>query len=654
MRRGWVGAVLVAGSLLAAACSSGGSDGAASTTSSPAVDGATTPTTAADAGPAAIEVVSSRPDMVTGGQLLARVDAGSADDDITVDGKPAKVEDGPIDGTKLISDLPEGKSSLTVGSTTVAVVNHPETGPVFSGPHLPLLVCSTEDYGLGPATDEDCSAATKTETKKVGDTQVEAEVGVINRSVYFIDMPTKGWNGRLVYRFGGGCGTTFAQGSTLTNADEAGMLGAGYATATATFNTFQVQCNDVLSAETMMMVKERFIEEYGPPKFTIGEGASGGAIQQHLIVQNYPGLLDAVAAILPFPDAITTALSVTDCGLLAQYYSTDAGKGLTPGQRQAIEGFVSAGTCQFWRNTFLPGINPTVGCSPKIPATKIYDPKSNPDGLRCTLPDANINQLGVDPATGFARNPLDNVGIEYGRKALVAGDLSVDQFLDLNQAIGGYDDDGKVTPDRTKADEAALRITYAKGRVSVGGGDQKKIPIVDLDIYTDDSGDIHDRWRAFSLRARLQSDNFQIWTRASGDESFGTVVGNIATGGGQGQSVVAVLDQWLTEGKRPAGAEDNCIGADGKLIAAVGLYDSPGPCTDRFPIHLDPRQVAGAPIANEILKCQTTSADPGSYGDVSFTPDQVSRLKTVFPDGVCDWTKDGVGQVPLEGTWLRY
>jgi hypothetical protein len=38
----------------------------------------------------------------------------------------------------------------------------------------------------------------------------------------------------------------------------------------------------------------------------------------------------------------------------------------------------------------------------------------------------------------------------------------------------------------------------------------------------------------------------------------------------------------------------------------------------------------------------------------AFTPVQLGRLKAVFPDGVCDWTKPGVGQVPLKGTYQSY
>src|SRR5690606_11453408 len=119
---------------------------------------------------------------------------------------------------------------------------------------------------------------------------VKRERGTINRAVYWIDIPDEGWNGRLVYRFGGGCRTSFGQGGLLgTTADAFDLLKDGYAVATSTFNTFQTQCNDVLSSETAMMVKEHFIEQYGVPVHTIGEGGSGGAIQIHLTLQNYPG-----------------------------------------------------------------------------------------------------------------------------------------------------------------------------------------------------------------------------------------------------------------------------------------------------------------------------------------------------------------------------
>jgi hypothetical protein len=493
---------------------------------------------------------------------------------------------------------------------------------------------------------------------------VRRERGGINRSVYWIDVldpdrspdPSKNtaWNGRLVYRFGGGCGTSYAQGSTMTSAEAEEFLEAGYAVATATFNTFQTQCNDVLSAETAMMVKARFINEFGVPVHTIGEGASGGAIQQHLIVQNYPGILDASLAILPFPDALSISPGVADCGLLDHYYGTATGGKLTGDQRAAINGHAVALTCVIWENSFLEGIRPSDGCDDKIPKSKIYDPKSNPKGLRCDLVDSNANELGRDPATGFAHQPLDNIGVQYGLQALEKHLITVDEFLDLNASIGGYDVDGNVVSERATATQDALKTVYSKGRISEGGGDQKVVPIIDLNVYDDQAGDIHDRFRAFSLRDRLQSPNQVIWTRGSAISSINDVIGNIVSGGGgAGTDAIAILDKWLDTGKMPAQAGDNCPGANNTFISGPDIYEKPGPCRDNYPLHGDPRTAAGASRRNDVLKCQLKPVTLADYR-VRFTAAQQARLAQIFPQGVCDWTKPGVGAVPLEGTWLRY
>ena len=67
----------------------------------------------------------------------------------------------------------------------------------------------------------------------------------------------------------------------------------------------QQHCNDNLSGEALMMIKEHFIERYGVPAWTIGFGGSGGAIQQLLIAQNFPGLLDGILPSLTYPDSVS-------------------------------------------------------------------------------------------------------------------------------------------------------------------------------------------------------------------------------------------------------------------------------------------------------------------------------------------------------------
>src|SRR5205085_1245185 len=145
---------------------------------------------------------------------------------------------------------------------------------------------------------------------------IRTEEGVIDRGVYWIwtldphpdpegAWDDSGWNGRLVYRFGGGCGTSYSQGATLGIGLDTDLLAHGYALTTNTLDTFQTACNPTLSAEAALMTREHFAENYGTPKFTIGDGVSGGAIQQMLIAQNYPGILDALSPGLPLPDAIS-------------------------------------------------------------------------------------------------------------------------------------------------------------------------------------------------------------------------------------------------------------------------------------------------------------------------------------------------------------
>jgi hypothetical protein len=54
-----------------------------------------------------------------------------------------------------------------------------------------------------------------------------------------------------------------------------------------------------------------------------------------------------------------------------------------------------------------------------------------------------------------------------------------------------------------------------------------------------------------------------------------------------------------------------------------------------------------------VLKCQLKPVNAADYKD-RFTPEQLARLKKIFPTGVCDFSKKGVGQVALKGTYQKY
>ena len=709
--------VALAMTLFGASCSTGGADGGSSasgqtTTSDVSQGGATTTGPLGSGGPSPIpdgiriEVLSSQPDRVTGSDARIRVtppaNTSAATLKVQVDDRDARgslrVVDGNLEG--VVTGLIEGNNTIAAEAGSQRTLQRirawPIQGPMISGPHAPLLACATASAGLGAPTDADCSAPPivtwhyLTTAHRLADLPdrhqapadlghatidgtsvplyVRVERGVINRSIYELssidatpgdDDPTgPGWNGKLRYRFGGDCGTTFGQGTIAAPTDDPAALLEGYAVATASFNDFDVQCNDVLSAETALMVKERFIEEFGVPTFTIGEGTGGGGgAQVHLLAQNYPGVINGAVATNGFPDIFSVWPGATDCGLLDHYYRSTAGRSLTAAQRTAINGHATSKTCTTWQAHLLDALNPTTGCDPAIDRSKIYDPSTNRGGVRCTLQDANRNQLGTDPATKAANRPLDNIGIQYGLQALSDGTITVDQFLDLNAEIGGYDADGAVVADREAADPAVVEHTYEAGRVSKAGGDQRAIPIIDVDPYDDPTGDVHDHFRAFSLRDRLTgytpvegtddaTPGFQIWTRPAGAVSA--------------EPAVAVLDEWLTALRadrhggamadvlgrtRPSAAADNCLVAGAtKPVGGTGIYDRKGPCRDHYPIDGDPRTVAGEPRSDQVLKCALKAIDRSDY-DADLSPEQFNRLLATFPQGVCDWSGPSQGEV---------
>src|SRR5262249_42271471 len=131
-------------------------------------------------------------------------------------------------------------------------------------------------------------------------------------------------------------------------------------------------------------------------------------------------------------------------------------------------------------------------CDTSLSANDIYDVQKNPKGARCTYQDNLVNVFGRDPKTGFARRPFDNVGIQYGLKALNNRKITIEQFLDLNTRIGGHDIDGNVVRARTVADPDALRVAFQSGRVNDAANGIATVPIIDVRPYAEGAGDVHD------------------------------------------------------------------------------------------------------------------------------------------------------------------
>jgi hypothetical protein len=737
-----------------------------------------------------IDVLSSPATMVTGGDALVQVSiprnvplhkakllVNGEDVTATLElDASARTLTGMVDGLHL------GENTLFADSNgrghgrptaTLTVVNHPVTGPIFSGPQQQPFVCKTQTQGLGfpqvdnqsgigmrlfqtPGDDrtptigwsKDCTIATVVDYRyKSTDGSFKAlppgllpadvaqttlldgrtvpyvfrrERGTINRFIYAITIlsppgdpaappDTSLWNRRLIYTFDGGVAIGHNQG-TLGGSHQYDIgLSKGYAIVHSSGTRTSTHYNLVLGAETAIMTKERFIEGYGVPLYTVGVGGSGGAIQQYVYAQRHPGvIIDAAIPQYSYSDMVTQTIHVGDCELLEHFMDvTDGGnpKWAFWPNRSWLEGLSASATrpnpyrgglpgssecVNGWRGLTPLALNPNYGSAGA--GSEFYDPAVMA-AVKWTHWDDLRNVYGVD-ADGYARVPWDNVGVQYGLSAVTSGKITPAEFLKLNATVGSWKEskdmvqeacpffpvpgcttppfdfwsrrnmrlspDGGVTPaPRREGNMAAANAAYTSGIVFRGDID---IPIIDWRHYLDAELDMHHAHQSFATRKRMlnfdgDASNQVIWfTDARPARAFD-----------QTPLAFEVMDEWLANmrdhpedgvaGNKPARAVDSCFTTGGALIYAGadawdGILDSrpAGKCTQTFPLNSSSRIVSGGPIEGSIFKCALkpvgTAVADGTYAPWVPGAAEVVRLQQIFSTGVCDYSKPDVGRPP--------
>jgi hypothetical protein len=103
---------------------------------------------------------------------------------------------------------------------------------------------------------------------------------------------------------------------------------------------------------------------------------------------------------------------------------------------------------------------------------------------------------------------------------------------------------------------------------------------------------------------------------------------------------------------KPPDLTDACWSPAGEKVIEPQTL-SGGRCNQLYPNHADPRIAAGAPLTDDVLKCALRAINPGEYAH-PMTNEQLTRLQAVFPGGVCDYSRPGVGQRQPETTWRKY
>jgi len=668
----------------------------------------------------------------------------------------------------------------------ITLINWPITGPMFTGPQQTPFVCTTIQSAVNrqPLVDSttapgykvadaagntigysrNCSIATFVSyfyrttngalsplpsdgsrpanmstvalaDGRIVDFVIRREIGSINRFLYSIAMlapmpatdtaaqdDTSLWNGKLLYWFQGGVAIGHTQGTVHGGSMNLDVLGQGWAIVHSSGNNTGTHYNMNLAGETAMMTKERFIERYGVPLYTVGLGGSGGAIQQYLIAQNHPGVLNGLLPVQSYPDMVTQTIHVGDCELLEHYMdATDRSNakwrvtknrtwlvGMNAEQddvgnnakvndalaplKLALGYSTAKGSTECipaWRGLTPLAMNPLYG---QAPNSQFYEPQSDIAAIRWTHYDDLRNVYGVD-ATGAARPTWDNIGVQYGLSSLKAGKITPAEFVHLNWNIGGWKHPSQMVQEgfpffgttaaeiqkaltipgyfdpwsrrnmnlgtadtpapRTAGDAIAMRAAYSSGHVFRGRLD---VPALDHRQYMERELDMHNSHQSFAVRQRVQqymghSDNLVVWFT---DTTPGTPKAS------QTLEALAVMDEWMRNmrlapgkgivGNKPPKAVDSCFDLQGKPIYAggdawSGILDSgaPGTCTQKFPLYGTSRIVAGAPIEGGIYNCARKPVEQ-AVADGTYAPwvpgaDDVVRLKSIFPEGVCDYSK---------------
>nr|MDT0666002.1 DUF6351 family protein [Micromonospora sp. DSM 115978] len=187
-------------------------------------------------------------------------------------------------------------------------------------------------------------------------------------------------------------------------------------------------------------------------------------------------------------------------------------------------------------------------------------------------------------------------------------------------------------------------------------------PVIDLRPSTGSTVDIHTSEWSYSIRDRMARAG------AAGNHVLLEFGADPTSAAAARAYALTAMDRWLTAvgadtsgqplrarvaAAKPGDLGDGCYLAGAERVDEPRTYGGAGRCAERFPTFANPRLVAGAPLAMDVQKCRLKPLDVAAY-PVTFTPDEMNRLRAVFSDGVCDYSKPGVGQVRPTGTWRSY
>jgi hypothetical protein len=697
---------------------------------------------------AIVNVLSNRADLISAGDVLVEVivkeEKAISELVLTLNAEnvtPVLMPsaDNPLRLLGLIEGLVIGENLISVNiGNSITVTNHPAGGPLFTGPHIQPWACqdsatndecnqpveyqflyrstdpnAVEFKDYDPASPADDVAMTTTDNGETIPFIVRRERGYQGRDQYYIFTlhkpeeawtaanPQSQWNKRLLVTHGGNCRGDHDTDRPKT-ADFAGTipenpavpnsyvtaLGLGWSVFSAAQLNLGHNCNVSYQAEALMMGKERFVEQYGELRYTVGTGCSGGAITQNMIANAYPGLYNGLLTTCTYPDVMSTATQFADYHILLRYFETDIavnpnnttardGTNFTPTQQNAIYGHQQGMLNASLANSalFQGAVDPQASCG-GITDEQRYHPTNNISGTRCDVVSFMKNIVGprdrfdaagnerwsdneIQLNEGFAGLPLGNQGVQYGLLPLQEGIISAAQFVAMNSNIGAIDSDLNITSQRLQPDFPALPRAFRSG-IANTIVNMDTVPIINM--TGPGPGAAHDSVHGYWVKYRFERefghrDNFVMWggpTALIGDINFMT------------QSLAA-MTRWLDAietdisdmplaqkilDNKPSDVGDRCV--------VEGVPSNQMCPEETMLVYGTPRTQAGDDKYGDQLQCQLrpfSRNDDYGIGGALFTEDQWLALETAFDVNgkpmVCDWSKRPLAWQPTV-TWLNY
>src|SRR5690606_35755512 len=185
---------------------------------------------------------------------------------------------------------------------------------------------------------------------------------------------------------GQSCDTSYASGEAPAVLFE-DALSQGFAVASHALDHAGHNCNMVTQAESLVMTKEMVVERFGPIRYTIGSGCSGGSLVQQQVANAYPGVYQGLTPQCSFTDAWSSAQQYVDYVGLRAFFEGPGSveSGILPAQWPSIFGHANPANHITFTEAIPNSGDPSRDC-PGVPEEDVYS-ADNPDGVRCSFQD---------------------------------------------------------------------------------------------------------------------------------------------------------------------------------------------------------------------------------------------------------------------------